>query len=329
MKFFEDNLTPVPVYHLLSILDLRREDIEAFIQLALDIKTKGTVNRFQHLKGKIIATAFFEASTRTRLSFEAAAYRQGAQVIGFSDVSVTSSGQKGESLEDNIRVLSQYADGIVLRHPKVGAAELAAHVSNVPIINAGDGDNQHPSQTLLDLMTIYEHHNTLDGLRILCCGDLKYGRTIHSLIQALSLFEGCHFVFYPTAGLDLPAVYLEGLMKAASRTNVTFSYVSDFQNGLVDCDVVYLTRLQVERFEKAEASSLVMTGVKAGIRPNILSVDLIMNHLSEEAIILHPLPRQEELPLEVDVLKQAKYFEQVKNGLYMREAILVRCYGSE
>lgn len=295
-----------PLYrkNIVSISDLTKTDLELIVQLANIFKQQGTS---PYLANKLIASCFFEASTRTRLSFEAAVQRLGGSLIGFSDSSNTSM-KKGETLTDSIHMISSYADAIIMRHPKEGSARLAAEVSTVPIINGGDGANQHPSQTLLDLFTISECQGTLDGLTVAFVGDLKYGRTVHSLAQALSNFNPT-FIFVAPEVLAMPAYILEGL----EEQNVTVKAVESLEQAVEEVDILYMTRVQKERFDPTEymhiASQYVLTKkMLRNAKPNMR--------------ILHPLPRVDEIHPDVDSTEHAYYFEQAENGVYAREALL-------
>jgi aspartate carbamoyltransferase catalytic subunit len=295
-----------PLYHkdLISISDLNRADIEFILKSAAHFKQHPKADL---LKGTILASCFFEPSTRTRLSFEAAMMKLGGQVIGFADPGNTSSGAKGESLSDAIKVISSYADVIVLRHPQAGAARLAAEVSDVPVINAGDGGNQHPSQTLLDLFSIQQAQGKLDELSIAMVGDLKYGRTVHSLAEACALFN-IRLYFVAPEALNMPSSICDFLRKKGVR----FSFHQDIHEIISKVDIVYMTRLQKERFNAIELQqikeqlSLSPELIKQG-KPNLK--------------IMHPLPRNEEIAKTIDELPQAYYFQQAANGIPVRQAI--------
>jgi len=291
--------------NLVSILDLNKADILSYLDLAAQFKATPPK---ELLKNKLITLAFFEPSTRTRLSFEAAALRLGAKVMGFTDAKATSLA-KGESLSDTVRVLGSYSDAVIIRHPNEGAARLAAEQVDTPIINAGDGANQHPSQTLLDLFTIRELFGKLEGLSLALVGDLKYGRTIHSLVEAASLFD-MRLYFVAADGLTLPHHLTERL----KMRGVKFSFHRTVADVMSKTDVLYLTRLQKERLTTAV--------------PEYHSIDLdLLNDAKPHLKIMHPLPRQEELPPEIDATPHAAYFEQAKNGVVVRQAILVKALG--
>ena len=291
---------------LVSIANLTREDIMHLIHQAEQFEAQP--NRTM-LSDKVVATLFFEPSTRTRLSFETAANRLGARVIGFTDPKVTSS-TKGETLKDTIMMVSNYADVIVMRHYLEGAARYAAEISPVPVINAGDGANQHPTQTLLDLYSIYKTQGSLDNLNIYLVGDLKYGRTVHSLLMAMRHFHPT-FHFIAPRELAMPDEY-----KLYCRQH-DISYVEheDFNAGVIaDADILYMTRVQRERFtdlmeyERVKDVYILRAQMLKEAKPNMK--------------ILHPLPRVNEIAYDVDEDPHAYYFEQARNGLYARQAII-------
>ncbi|MDO4950020.1 MAG: aspartate carbamoyltransferase [Bacteroidales bacterium] len=266
------------------------------------------------LDGRIVATLFFEPSTRTRLSFETAANRLGAKVIGFADPKVTS-GTKGETLKDTIMMVSNYADIIVMRHYLEGAARYASEIAPVPIVNAGDGSNQHPSQTMLDLYSIYKTQGTLENLDIFMVGDLKYGRTVHSLLMAMRHFHPTFHFIAPEA-LSMPDEYKTFCL----QNNLKFIEHTTFDKEVIrDADILYMTRVQKERFtdlmeyERVKDSFLLNNAMLELTKPNMR--------------ILHPLPRVNEIASDVDDNPKAYYFQQAKNGLYAREAILCDVLG--
>lgn len=266
------------------------------------------------LDGKVVATLFFEPSTRTRLSFETAVNRLGGRVIGFSDAS-TSSTSKGETLKDTIKMVSNYADLIVMRHHLEGAARYASEVTDVPIVNAGDGANQHPSQTMLDLYSILKTQGTLENLTITMVGDLKYGRTVHSLLQAMRYFKP-RFRFVAAPELRMPQEYLD----LCRREGIEYEESTEFTPEIIaDSDIIYMTRVQRERFpdimeyEKVKDLYTLLASMLEGSKPNMR--------------ILHPLPRVNEIALDVDDTPQAYYFEQARNGVYARQAIITRSLG--
>lgn len=264
----------------------------------------------QHLT---IATVFYEPSTRTRLSFETAIQNLGGQLLTVENAGDSSSDKKGETLEDTIRTLNAYADSIVLRHPEVGSAERAANVSRVPVINAGDGAGEHPTQALLDLYTIHQAKGKIDGLKIGLVGDLLNGRTIHSLLQLLGLYKVTLFLIAPDA-LQLPAESQEALTKAG----VNLQTVTTWDSVLGELDVIYMTRVQKERFKFVEDY--------IAVKDSFILDKKVLDKLNKTAVIMHPLPRVNEIAVEVDDDPRAIYFEQVKNGLYVRMALLKQIF---
>ncbi len=296
-----------PLYkkHIVSITDLTREELELIVSTAESLKTSP---RPDLLKNKVIASCFFEASTRTRLSFETAVQRLGGTFIGFADGGNTSLAKKGETLSDSVQVISSYTDAFVMRHPQEGAARLATEFSSVPVINGGDGSNQHPTQTLLDLFSIYESQGTLDGLKVAFCGDLKYGRTVHSLAQALCHF-GAEFTFLAPDALYMPDALLDDFAEAG----IKFKRAHDFHEIAHEADIIYMTRVQKERFDETEYKHIASNYI------------LTAEHLKEakpNLRVLHPLPRVDEIEVEVDHTPHAYYFQQAENGVYAREALL-------
>lgn len=289
----------------ISISDFSRDELELIVSVASKIKQSPTK---PYLLGKIIASCFFEASTRTRLSFETAIQRLGGQVIGFADSSNTSLAKKGETLSDSIRMLAGYADAIVMRHPNEGAARLAAEMADVPVINGGDGSNQHPTQTLLDLFTIHECQGTLDNLKVAFVGDLKYGRTVHSLTQALSHFKP-EFHFIAPETLGMPDYLLEEL----DDKKVPYQQSASFEQVIPDADILYMTRLQKERFDPTEYMHIA--------NQYVLTTDML-SKAKPNLRVLHPLPRVDEITVEVDSTPYAYYFQQAENGVYARQALL-------
>lgn len=266
------------------------------------------------LDGKVVATLFFEPSTRTRLSFETAANRLGARVIGFADPKITS-GTKGETLKDTIMMVSNYADIICMRHFLEGAARYASEIAPIPIVNAGDGANQHPSQTLLDLYTIYQTQGTLENLNIYMVGDLKYGRTVHSLLMAMRHFNPT-FHFIAPEELKMPEEYKE----YCKLNNIRYIEHTDFNSEIIaDADILYMTRVQKERFTDLMEYERVKDVY-------ILKKDML-DTCRDNMKILHPLPRVNEIAYDVDESPKAYYFQQAKNGLYARQAIICDCLG--
>lgn len=296
---------------LISINDYTKEEILKIIELSSFFENNHQTS--DCLKGKVVATLFFEPSTRTRLSFETAINRLGGRVIGFSDMSSTST-TKGESLNDTITMVSRYADLIVMRHPLEGSAKFASEVSTVPVINAGDGANQHPTQTLLDLYSISETQGRLDDLDICMVGDLKYGRTIHSLIMALSHFNP-KFNFVAPSELRLPNEYKD----FCTEKNISFKESTDMESAISAADILYMTRVQQERF----SDPMEYEKVK-----NVYSLNLDMLKNSRENLkVLHPLPRVTEIDTDVDQSEKAYYFQQAENGVYARMAIIASALG--
>ncbi|MCI6161485.1 MAG: aspartate carbamoyltransferase [Prevotellaceae bacterium] len=294
-----------------TIADLSREDILYLIQMGQEFEKHP--NR-EILKGKVIATLFFEPSTRTRLSFETAANRLGAKVIGFADPKVTS-GTKGETLKDTIMMVSSYADAIVMRHYIEGAAQYASEVAPVPIINAGDGAHQHPSQCMLDLYTIYQTQGTLENLNICLVGDLKYGRTVHSLIMAMRHFNPT-FHFVAPKELSMPNEYKLYCKKHGIKY---VEHTAFGQDVIANADIIYMTRVQKERFSDLMEYERVKNVY-------ILRADML-DCVKEKMKILHPLPRVNEIDYDVDENPHAYYFQQARNGLYARQAIISHVLG--
>ncbi|MCM1050640.1 MAG: aspartate carbamoyltransferase [Paenibacillus sp.] len=298
---------------LVSISDLSRDEILSLLDTARKFEERP--NR-RLLEGKVVATLFFEPSTRTRLSFETAVNRLGGRVIGFSDASNTST-SKGETLKDTIKMVSNYADLIVMRHFLEGAALYATEVTDIPIINAGDGAHQHPSQTMLDLYSIYKTQGTLENLTITLVGDLKYGRTVHSLIMAMRYFNPT-FRFVACKELDMPEEY-----KAFCRENgIRYTDHTDFSPEVINTsDIIYMTRVQRERF----ADIMEYERVKDLYNLN----NAMLTDARDNLRILHPLPRVNEIAQDVDDNPKAYYFEQARNGLYARQALICRSLGIE
>lgn len=289
---------------VLSIKEMSLQQIELVLHTAAELKKKP---RHDVLKNKIIANCFFEPSTRTRLSFESAVLKSGGNVIGFSSDESLST-QKGETLHDTMRVISGYADLIVIRHPKEGSARLAAEASAVPVINAGDGANQHPTQTLVDLFSIQECQGSLEGLSIALVGDLKYGRTVHSFAQACKLFNIRLFLVAPEA-LTLP----DAICDTLKREGVRFSFHQTLQEVIHKVDVVYMTRIQKERMPSTEYQA----------SKDQLTLTLAMLEQAKPNLrILHPLPRVDELEKAIDDTPYAYYFQQAENGVFIRQALL-------
>jgi len=301
---------------LISATDLSLEEISEFLALAARMDETPPEAKIELLKGRVLMVMFYEPSTRTRLSFEAAMIRMGGGVIGFSETASTSVA-KGETLRDTVLTAECYADAIVIRHPQEGAARLAAGAASIPVINAGDGANQHPTQTLLDLHTIQKNFGRTSGLKIALAGDLKYGRTVHSLFQALLKFRGNEFTLVSPPGLRLP----EYLLAEARSRSAQVEEAEDLQAALCNCDIVYMTRIQRERFPDV----LEYEKVK-----DAFVIDAAMlEHAPESLKVLHPLPRVNEISPDLDGTTYAGYFPQVYNGMIMRQAILLKLLGVE
>lgn len=300
--------------HLISPDDLTTNQFTEIIELARDI-IKSPVEFSNSCNGKILGTLFFEPSTRTRLSFEAAMQRLGGSCIGFSE-SGSSSTSKGESLSDTVQTVCAYTDIIAMRHPKEGSSWLASKRSSVPLINAGDGGHHHPTQTLTDLLTIAENKDRLDHLKIGFCGDLKFGRTVHSLVKTMARYEGNEFVLISPEELQLPD-YVKAMLKEKGSTN--YREVERLDDVIGELDVLYMTRVQKERFFN-EADYVRLKDFY------ILDMEK-MKLAKEDMIVMHPLPRVNEIAIEVDEDPRAKYFEQVKYGMYARMALILKCLG--
>jgi aspartate carbamoyltransferase catalytic subunit len=297
--------------NLVSITDFSRQEYLRILELAAEFEKKP---RQDILKGYVIATLFFEPSTRTRLSFETAINGLGGRVIGFSDSGATSA-SKGETLHDTIKMVSNYADLIVMRHPLEGSARLASEVSSVPIVNAGDGANQHPSQTLLDMYSIIKTQQTLEQLKLFMVGDLKYGRTVHSLLQAMSEFNTTFYFISPDE-LKMPAAYKMYL----DKKGLEYYEGNDLTRHLKEADIVYMTRVQQERFTDPIEYERVKNAY-------ILHRDMLEG-CKENMKVLHPLPRVNEIHTSVDASPHAYYFQQARNGVFVRMAILSSILGA-
>ena len=297
--------------HLIDIMQLTTEEIDEMIDMANDIIANPD-KYAEKCKRKKLATLFFEPSTRTRLSFEAAMYELGGNVLGFSEAQ-SSSAAKGESVSDTIRTVGAYADIIAMRHPKEGAPMVACRKSTVPIINAGDGGHNHPTQTLTDLLTIKREKGHFDGLTIGFCGDLKFGRTVHSLMAAMSRYDNVKFIFISPDELRLPEYLKEDIL---DPKNIEYVETTDLENAMPQLDILYMTRVQRERFFNEQdyirlKDSYILTPDKLAAAKDTLS-------------ILHPLPRVNEISTAVDDDPRAKYFEQVRNGKFIRMALILK-----
>ncbi len=301
--------------NLISILDLTVEEIDELVDVANDI-IENPVKYSEKCHGKKMATLFFEPSTRTRLSFEAAMYELGGNVLGFSEAN-SSSASKGESVSDTVKVVSYYADIITMRHPKEGAPLVASMKASVPIINAGDGGHNHPTQTLTDLLTIKREMGRFDNLTVGLCGDLKFGRTVHSLISAMLRYKNVKFVMISPDELKIPDYVKQELIE----NNVEFEETTDLEKAMPELDILYMTRVQRERFfNEADyirlKDSYILTSEKlAAAKPDMR--------------VLHPLPRVNEIALDVDDDIRAAYFRQACNGKYIRMALILKLLGVE
>ena len=296
--------------HLMSPLDFSVDELDKLLDLANDIEKYP--QKYAHAcEGKKLATCFYEPSTRTRLSFEAAMLNLGGSVLGFASAD-SSSASKGESVSDTIRIISCYADICAMRHPKEGAPLVASQKSRIPVINAGDGGHQHPTQTLTDLLTIRSLKGRLGNLTIGLCGDLKFGRTVHSLISALIRYPGIRFVLISPEELRIPSYIREDVLAA---NNIPFTEVERLEDAMPDLDVLYMTRVQKERFFNEEdyvrlKNFYILTKAK-------------MELAQEDMLVLHPLPRVNEISVEVDDDPRAAYFKQAQYGVYVRMALIL------
>ncbi|WP_163194201.1 aspartate carbamoyltransferase [Clostridium thermarum] len=300
--------------HLLDPMDFTLDELEETFQLADHIISNP--QKFSHVcEGKILATLFYEPSTRTRLSFEAAMLRLGGNVIGFSEPN-SSSVSKGESIADTIRTVACYADIAVIRHPKEGAPKIAAMNTTMPVINAGDGGHQHPTQTLTDLLTIRNIKGGLSNLTIGVCGDLKFGRTVHSLIKAMCRYENIKFVLISPEELKVPNYILSEVLK---KNNIEYKETVTMEEVLGELDVLYMTRVQRERFFNEEDYVRLKDSY-------ILDKDKL-KYAKEDMIVLHPLPRVNEIAYEVDNDPRACYFKQAQYGMYVRMALISKLLG--
>ena len=296
--------------HLISPLDFSVEETNQLIALAEDI-AKDPKKYSKVCDGKKIATLFYEPSTRTRLSFEAAMLNLGGSVLGFSSAA-SSSASKGESVSDTIRVISCYADIAAMRHPKEGAPYVASLHSQIPVINAGDGGHQHPTQTLTDLLTIHSLKGRLDNLTIGLCGDLKFGRTVHSLISALVRYTGIRFVLISPEELRLPTYIRKDVLE---KNNVPYTELESLEDALPDLDILYMTRVQQERFFNEEDY--------IRLKDRYILDKEKMALAGPDMLVLHPLPRVNEISVEVDNDPRAVYFKQVQYGVYVRMALIM------
>ena len=302
--------------HLIDPMDLSLEEIDQLLQVGDDI-IKNPQKYSEVCKGKKLATLFYEPSTRTRLSFESAMMELGGNVIGFSSAD-SSSAAKGESVADTIRVIAGYADIAAMRHPKEGAPMVAAMNSPIPVINAGDGGHQHPTQTLTDLMTIHQLKGRVDNMTVGLCGDLKFGRTVHSLITALSRYEGIRFVLISPDELKIPDYVKTEIL---DKKQIPYTEVHTLEEAMPELDILYMTRVQRERFFNEEdylrlKDSYILTPEK-------------LRSAKKDLCILHPLPRVNEISVAVDDDPRACYFKQVRNGRFIRMALILKLLGIE
>lgn len=302
--------------HLLSPLDFSVEELDNLMDIAKDIEANP--EKYAHAcEGKKLATLFYEPSTRTRLSHEAAMINLGGSVLGFSSAD-SSSASKGESVADTIRVISCFADICAMRHPKEGAAMVASQHATIPVINAGDGGHQHPTQTLTDMLTIRSLKGRLDNMTIGLCGDLKFGRTVHSLIHALVRYPGIRFVLISPEELKLPSYIKNDVL---DRQNIPYKEVIRLEDALPDLDILYMTRVQKERFFNEEDY--------VRMKDFYILDNKKMELAKEDMYILHPLPRVNEIATEVDNDPRAAYFKQVQYGVYIRMALILTLLGIE
>ena len=300
---------------LIAPSDFSLEEIEDLLALSVRI-IKSPARYAEVCKGKILASLFYEPSTRTKFSFDAAMLRLGGSTLGFSDPS-TSSAAKGETIADSARTVGMYADLIVVRHPKEGTAKLMSRYAGCPVINAGDGGHHHPTQTLTDLLTIRHYKGAFDGLTVGVCGDLKFGRTIHSLTTCLARYQNVRFLFISPEELTMPAFVKEELLEKG----VAFTETTDLEGAISQLDVLYMSRVQRERFISEEEYLRLKDYF-------ILTADK-MRLAKKDMIVMHPLPRINEIATEVDTDPRAAYFEQVKYGMYIRMALIMRLLGAQ
>ncbi len=297
--------------HLIDIRDLSVEELNSLMDTAIDIKNNPH-KYADKCRGKKLATLFFEPSTRTRLSFEAAMYELGGNVLGFSEAA-SSSSAKGESVSDTARIIGCYADIIAMRHPKEGAPLVASMKAGIPVINAGDGGHNHPTQTLADLLTIKIKKGDFDNLTVGLCGDLKYGRTVHSLIAALSRYSNIKLVLISPEELKVPWYVIKDVIVP---NNMTYVETKSLEDAMSELDILYMTRIQRERFEEKEEYERLKDSY-------VLNLSKLKN-AKDDLCILHPLPRVNEISVDVDLDKRACYFEQALNGKYMRMALILK-----
>ena len=302
--------------HLIEPMDFTTDELEEIFTLAGDIM-KSPENYTDKCKGKVLATLFYEPSTRTRFSFEAAMLRLGGQIVGFSEPN-SSSTSKGESVADTIRTVGCYSDMIVMRHPKEGAPKLASFNSEIPVINAGDGGHHHPTQTLTDLLTIKTLKGGFDNLTIGLCGDLKFGRTVHSLIKAMSRYKNIKFVLIAPKELEIPEYIKNEILE---KNGVDYEEVESLEENIHKLDILYMTRVQKERFFNEEDY--------VRLKDSYILDKEKMEDAKEDMIIMHPLPRVNEIAFEIDEDPRACYFKQAKLGMYVRMALMTKLMGAE
>jgi len=302
------------IRHLIEPMDFTIEELDEIFNLANQIITHP--KEFSHIcNGKILATLFYEPSTRTRLSFEASMMRLGGKILGFSEPNSTSI-SKGETLADTIKMVSIYSDIIAMRHPKEGAAKVASIYSSVPIINAGDGGHQHPTQTLADLLTITSLKNGLNNHTVGICGDLKFGRTVHSLIKAMSRYKKNKFVLISPKELAIPQYIREEILE---KNNIEYIEVEKLEDVIGNLDILYMTRVQKERFFNEEEY--------LRLKDSYILDKAKMNLAKDDMIVMHPLPRINEISYEVDEDSRASYFKQAEYGMYVRMALMIKLLG--
>ncbi|WP_294371329.1 aspartate carbamoyltransferase [uncultured Clostridium sp.] len=302
------------IRHLIEPMDFTVEELNEIFELAHQIMADP--QKFSHIcDGKILGTLFYEPSTRTRLSFEAAMMRLGGKILGFSEPNSTSI-SKGETLADTIKIVSIYSDIIAMRHPKEGAAKVASLYAGVPIINAGDGGHQHPTQTLTDLLTITSLKNGLDNHTIGICGDLKFGRTVHSLIKAMSRYSGNKFVLISPKELAIPQYIREEILQ---KNNMEYVEVEKLEDVIGNLDILYMTRIQKERFFNEEEY--------LRLKDSYILDKAKMDMASKDMIVMHPLPRVNEISYEIDDDERACYFKQAEYGMYVRMALMIKLLG--
>jgi len=299
---------------LIDILDFSVEELDELIKVAVDI-IDNPEKYSEKCKGKKLATLFFEPSTRTRLSFEAAMLELGGNVLGFSEAN-SSSAAKGESVADTAKVISCYADIIAMRHPKEGAPFVAAQNATVPVINAGDGGHNHPTQTLADLLTIYKEKGRLTDLTVGFCGDLKFGRTVHSLVNALSRYPGIRFVFISPEELKMPSYVKKDVLK---KNGIEYKQLSSLDEAMPELDILYMTRVQKERFFNEEDY--------LRLKDSYILEPKKLKDAKSDLCIMHPLPRVNEISVAIDSDPRACYFKQVLYGKYMRMALILKLLG--